>query len=90
MLRGTGASGLFTSVPPSDNGQRDVRSMLTQTSRGKRLCDRLLHVDFAKSAGWTEGSKLYPKAHCGGGGVRAHLPGVNSLLPQQPFPLEDA
>jgi hypothetical protein len=73
-----------------ENGQRDVRWAPTRKSRGQRLRDRLLHVGFAKSAGWTEGSKLYPKAHCGGCGSRAQLPGVNSLFPPQPFPPEEA
>jgi hypothetical protein len=30
ILRGTGTLGFFTSVTPSENGQRDVRSTPTQ------------------------------------------------------------
>jgi len=35
MLRGTGTSGYFTRVPPSESGQRDVRSTPTQKSQGQ-------------------------------------------------------
>jgi hypothetical protein len=72
ILRGTGTSGFFTSVPPSENSQRYLCSTPARKFKDKRLRDRLLHVAFAKSAGWTEGSELYPKANSGACGARSY------------------